>query len=77
MGIKIFLYLSFFIIFYAYFGYALIALIIISIRKEKITISNKDFELKSLTLNIVLEFNGGKYADILLYLIILIYLKYD
>jgi len=62
MGIKIFLYLSFFIIFYAYFGYALIALIIISIRKEKITISNKDFELKSLTL-IIAAYNEEAFIE--------------
>jgi biofilm PGA synthesis N-glycosyltransferase PgaC len=62
MGIKIFLYLSFFIIFYAYFGYALIAMILTSIRKEKIIFSNKDFELKSLTL-IIAAYNEEAFIE--------------
>jgi biofilm PGA synthesis N-glycosyltransferase PgaC len=62
MGIKIFLYLSFLILFYAYFGYALIALIFIYQRKGKNIQQYQDFELKSLTL-IIAAFNEEAFIE--------------
>jgi len=62
MDFKLFLYLSFFVIFYAYFGYALVALMFILLRKEnKITYSN-DYELKAITL-IIAAYNEENFIE--------------
>lgn len=62
MGIQLFLYFSFFIIFYAYFGYALIALFLMLIQKKNIATYKKDFELKSVTL-IVAAYNEEVFIE--------------
>jgi cellulose synthase/poly-beta-1,6-N-acetylglucosamine synthase-like glycosyltransferase len=62
MDIKLFLYLSFFVIFYAYFGYALVALLLILIRKENKTTYSNDFELKSITL-IIAAYNEENFIE--------------
>ena len=62
MDFKLFLYLSFFVIFYAYFGYALVALFLILVRKENKTTYSNDFELKSITL-IIAAYNEENFIE--------------
>ena len=62
MGISIFLYLSFFILFYSYFGYALIALLLLAFKKGKTISRINDIELKSVTL-VIAAFNEEAFIE--------------